>query len=692
MGSLNSSEKVADSTLTLDTGESWFVDVFGGGWAQSSNGEAAGDDVIRKSGNATINLKSGTILGTVFAGGNSMSGSDGYTGNYRTETGDVTINVDGATVSEAIVGGAKIRTNVANGHATSSVGNVTVNMNSGTVSGIVGGNLINTVGTSTGLVVEGSTKDITINVNGGTIDKVAKGSSSSSVSISNTNFDAAIIGGNVSSIYASSFNDSHKHTRIGSTGAITINIAKGSSVNGSIIAGSVISGKNTGVDNSSAAKATVNVYGEVLGDVVLGGAVVNGDENAVAPTTGEATIYVGEGAVIETIVAGDRKQDGATETSVANDSAKSIVFSSQNVSVDAIDTVGDKEGKNVKIVGTDTFNDSFASAEDAVAWMQSINGMEDGQAFTLQEGLVNDAVVVTPEGVQYKKNALMQDALDLAVAAPAQITRILTNDVRKRLGDLRSAQGVYGVWARYDGGKMSDDSDFEVDFNTIQVGFDTQPTPDAVRYGVAFSYTKGDTDLGRGEADMDAYSLAVYGTKFFENGMFVDVIGRLATIDTDVTIDGNKKGNLDNMAVSLSGEFGWRFDVNPSFYVEPQAEVTYTYLDSDKLKLSSGHEYELDSVDSLIGRLGFATGFKCPNNFGDVYLRASAVHEFLGDAAVHGGTYTLETDGDDTWIEFGVGANFNLNKNLYGWVDLERTEGADLDEDWRANVGVRYSF
>lgn len=108
LGSLNSSEKVADSTLTLDTGESWSVDVFGGGWAQSGNGEAAGDDVIRKSGNATINLKSGTIRGTVFAGGNSMSGSDGYTGNYRTETGDVTINVDGATVSEAIVGGAKI--------------------------------------------------------------------------------------------------------------------------------------------------------------------------------------------------------------------------------------------------------------------------------------------------------------------------------------------------------------------------------------------------------------------------------------------------------------------------------------------------------------------------------------------------------------------------------------------------------
>ena len=327
-----------------------------------------------------------------------------------------------------------------------------------------------------------------------------------------------------------------------------------------------------------------------------------------------------------------------------------------------------------------------------------LSGTTDGVQVVAREGMYSEetTAVYDKEGnlSQFvkKDNSIMSNVLDLTSASTLAINRILMNDVRKRMGDLRASEGTHGVWARYDGGKFSGSNSFENDFSTVQIGVDTAPAPDAPRLGVAFSYTTSDSDMQRGDAEMDAYSLAFYGTKFFENGMFVDVIGRLATIDTDVTIDGNKKGNLDNMAVSLSGEFGWRFDVNPSFYVEPQAEVTYTYLDSDKLKLSSGHEYELDSVDSLIGRLGFATGFKCPNNFGDVYLRASAVHEFLGDAAVHGGTYTLETDGDDTWIEFGVGANFNLNKNLYGWVDLERTEGADLDEDWRANVGVRYSF
>lgn len=351
--------------------------------------------------------------------------------------------------------------------------------------------------------------------------------------------------------------------------------------------------------------------------------------------------------------------------------------------------------KALTVAATGDLNDEIGTAAfDNL----KVSGTTDGVQVVAREGMYAEETTATYDEAgnlsQFvkKDNSIMSNVLDLMSNSTLSLNRILMNDVRKRMGDLRASEGTHGVWARYDGGKFSGSNSFENDFSTVQIGADTAAFLDGTRLGVAFSYMTSDSDMQRGDAEMDAYSLAFYGTKFFENGMFVDVIGRLATIDTDVTIDGNKKGNLDNMAVSLSGEFGWRFDVNQSFYVEPQAEVTYTYLDSDKLKLSSGHEYELDSVDSLIGRLGFVTGFKCPNNFGDVYLRASAVHEFLGDAAVHGGTYTLETDGDDTWIEFGVGANFNLNKNLYGWVDLERTEGADLDEDWRANVGVRYSF
>ena len=408
----------------------------------------------------------------------------------------------------------------------------------------------------------------------------------------------------------------------------------------------------------SSPETEINGNIQALGETQLNGELVfNGNEANVANLTGEAATF--------TLTKADQ------EVSITNHNEALIVAAT-----------GDLNDE----VGMDAFKNLTVGGEAEGVQVVAREGMYTGET----TGLLNEKgeIVQTVTGA----NSIMSNVLDLASASTLSFNRILMNDVRKRMGDLRASEGTHGVWARYDGGKFSGSNSFENDFSTVQIGIDTAPAPDAPRFGVAFSYTTSDSDMQRGDAEMDAYSLAFYGTKFFENGMFVDVIGRLATIDTDVTIDGNKKGNLDNTAVSLSGEFGWRFDVNQSFYVEPQAEVTYTYLDSDKLKLSSGHEYELDSVDSLIGRLGFATGFKCPNNFGDVYLRASAVHEFLGDAAVHGGTYTLETDGDDTWVEFGVGANFNLNKNLYGYVDLERTEGADLDEDWRANVGVRYSF
>lgn len=408
----------------------------------------------------------------------------------------------------------------------------------------------------------------------------------------------------------------------------------------------------------SSPETEINGNIQALGETQLNGELVfNGNEANVANLTGEA----------------------ATFTLTKADQEVSITNHNEALTVAATGDLNDE-------VGMDAFKNLTVDGDAEGVELVAREGMYTGETTGVLDKDGNIAQTVTAG------NSIMSNVLDLTSASTLAINRILMNDVRKRMGDLRSSDGTHGVWARYDGGKFSGSNSFENDFSTVQIGADTAAFLDGTRLGVAFSYTTSDSDMQRGDAEMDAYSLAFYGTKFFENGMFVDVIGRLATIDTDVTIDGNKKGNLDNMAVSLSGEFGWRFDVNQSFYVEPQAEVTYTYLDSDKLKLSSGHEYELDSVDSLIGRLGFATGFKCPNNFGDVYLRASAVHEFLGDAAVHGGTYTLETDGDDTWIEFGVGANFNLNKNLYGYVDLERTEGADLDEDWRANVGVRYSF
>ena len=147
--------------------------------------------------------------------------------------------------------------------------------------------------------------------------------------------------------------------------------------------------------------------------------------------------------------------------------------------------------------------------------------------------------------------------------------------------------------------------------------------------------------------------------------------------------------------MSLSGEFGWRFDLSNTVYVEPTVEATYTYIDSESFKAQYA-KFKLDSTDSLMTKVGVSAGLKCPNNKGDLYVRAGLVHEFLGDSklttSMEGYQTAIKADGKDTWVEYAIGAQYNVNKNTYIYADVERTGGAKIDEDWRANVGLRYAF
>lgn len=102
------------------------------------------------------------------------------------------------------------------------------------------------------------------------------------------------------------------------------------------------------------------------------------------------------------------------------------------------------------------------------------------------------------------------------------------------------------------------------------------------------------------------------------------------------------------------------------------------------------------AVDTLIGRVGFVLGLKCPNNRGNTYVRASILHDWQGDAestfTKGGQTKHISEELGDTWLEYGVGANFNATKNLHLYADLEATEGAKVETSYRFNLGARWSF
>ena len=285
---------------------------------------------------------------------------------------------------------------------------------------------------------------------------------------------------------------------------------------------------------------------------------------------------------------------------------------------------------------------------------------------------------------------------------PVVAWRAELNDLYKRMGDLRATPYKSGAWVRYNGGKFKwSDGDLENDFHMIQVGIDTMPTENNIRFGTAFSYTKGDADFDGGSADLDTYSLALYGTWLGDKGQSVDVIGRVASIKNDAnarSLTGQGKaydGKMDNTGLSLSAEAGWRFALPYNLFIEPQVEATYSYIDSDSFRYGD-RKYELQSTDSFIARAGFMAGIQCPDNKGNVYVRASVVHDFLGETDVKVSnahmSRTVSNDFGGTWGEFGIGANVSVSDNTYVYADVEHTTGGEIEEPWRVNFGVRYNF
>lgn len=376
---------------------------------------------------------------------------------------------------------------------------------------------------------------------------------------------------------------------------------------------------------------------------------------------------------------------------VANDSSVLVSNAESQVTINQVDF---NENGRLSLGGTGALNDALKGDLNAVADRFTVDpSASENIRHVLQEGVVMGEVTFdTNGGLVEKENVSNEAKVERMANLTTAVTRVELNDLRKRLGDVRAAGDAPGAWARYNGGAFSGDKGFDADFHMIQVGGDTLLTKNW-RLGAAFTYSHMDADDRLGSAKADTYSLAGYGVWQGDNGLFVDTILRAAQVSSEMK-DASGSGDVDNLLFSLSGEVGMRFDLG-QFYVEPAAEVTYTYIDGDSYTIGNTVR-EFESTDSLMTRLGATFGMVLPQKMGDVYLRAGVVNECLGDfemtSRINDLTRKADASVDGTWYEMAVGANLHLNERAHVYADVERTEGGDLDEDWRANLGVRVNF
>ena len=318
----------------------------------------------------------------------------------------------------------------------------------------------------------------------------------------------------------------------------------------------------------------------------------------------------------------------------------------------------------------------------------------------VSEGDINGGLsrVVNPDGTKGEvletKNT-KQDAYQTLTAMNALAWRHEMNDLTKRMGELRDSPVGIGSWARLYGSEQEyGDQNLKTRSTSVQVGTDF-PVGENWKVGAALTYTNGDTSYEVGKADSDSYSGAIYGTWLSESGQFVDLIAKYTRMKSDFSLNGFN-GSQDNDALSVSAEYGWHLKLNDLLFVEPQVELTYgrVFGDTFDAEANNAMTIEQDDFDSLIGRVGVRTGFYFPNNKGTVYLRVSGAYDFQGEYEYTArNAQTKRSFKDDlggAWVEYAVGANFNLTDNAYTYVDLERTSGGEVTENWRWNVGFRY--
>ena len=370
-----------------------------------------------------------------------------------------------------------------------------------------------------------------------------------------------------------------------------------------------------------------------------------------------------------------------------------------------VDTVGDKAA--VKFNYTGTVSDKLASG--SVKAEELFDGISLGKddatpkRITTSDGLWGGASVHEKKGDEITStysgpSSLITSTTDLALMNGLVWRSQLTN-LSDRMGTLRTMPQAAGAWARYNNGRL-DGRGLEYDYSTIEVGFDA-PVSSNFLVGVSFDYTIGDTDLNAGSADNDVYTLGLYGTYYGDNGGFVDLMAKIGRIDNEYNVAnsaGSEKGDYMMTGAIVGVEAGHRFDLAHNMFVEPQVQLSYSWLRATDYATNI-RSVDFETIESLVARVGVMGGMKFAENRGAAYLKASYNHDFLGnvDATMHAvngsnNSAKISDELDDNWAEVSLGVSYSVTDTLNTFLDVGTGFGGDIDQKWRINFGARYAF
>lgn len=469
-------------------------------------------------------------------------------------------------------------------------------------------------------------------------------------------------------------------------------------------------GKTTSIELSDAP----TYYGNATG------LTLNFSDGAQWNVTGDsfANHVVAENGTAVNVTEGVNKVN--IDTIKLTDSTVNLQGGNQNVKVNKYDgngtvttsslqnklTIGNKaEGAKLKVEGSGEIGDKILAGKATLEDLAGTVKMKEVDKTASDEVETQDGIIAGKMFAKVTDGKIDASTVKRAIQQHNQAVSSMTNlslmtwrqennDMNKRLGEVRASEGSQGIWARMARGQSKYGAQgIKNQYNYYQLGYDSKISDDWI-LGGAFTYTDGDSSYTNGSGTNKHTGFAVYGSNLRDDGSFIDLIAKYAHMKNDFDVNGGVgSGDYSTNGLSFSAEYGKRFH-QEGYWIEPQAELTYGRVSSADFTTKNGASVHQDSMDSLVGRLGFSLGKDIKQ--GNVYVRASYLYDFQGDTSVTmskgGAATTFKTDLGGGWWEFGVGTNLDLGHDTHFYLDVETTAGGDVDTPWQWNAGVRYSF
>ncbi|MDR0762628.1 MAG: autotransporter outer membrane beta-barrel domain-containing protein, partial [Campylobacteraceae bacterium] len=289
------------------------------------------------------------------------------------------------------------------------------------------------------------------------------------------------------------------------------------------------------------------------------------------------------------------------------------------------------------------------------------------------------------------------------------INYINTQNILKRMGELRERNSheqsnVMGdMWVRTYIGKLgSFDDSSKIDgvgYYGVQIGTDklSYLSNGRLYTGLTFGYLKADADYEKGESQSRLYDVGIYALYKDDNDFYADAVIKYIqnknSFDTVTVNNLSVNGNGDSNGFSLSAEVGKRYSLKNNFYIEPQAELTYTKQGELSVKSSNNLKTSIEGFDSYLARGSIIAGYKLKDTI-NIYVKTGFMRELDGKTsyAFNNNQNTKKESYTPNRNSFDNAFGVTLSSDSHNFYIEGNYQKGDEFDNMGLNVGYRYGF